>query len=418
MQKETRSERRARERKEIRNNQAISNEPSLVPKISRKNRYIPLIILFLFCLGSAFYVGNHTGRNSALVVIDETVKKPQVLDSERKFHDVFAIKPEDVSAYDMAELNLLCGSQLEGTHDINIAECLKQLDKLVEMVRAETERNWGRWQRNPAEYENSEAHYRMGMLITVIREDYKCKYNPDLIDLERPKLQNENIPDSVFFADASNVFLQGLLSGEKMGTCASMPVLYTAVARRLGYPVFLVASKGHLFCRWESDNERRNFEDTGQGITCNPDDYYKKFPRFISDDELAQGYYLKNLTPQQELAGFLLTRSACLSAHDQHIDSSISQLQAFKLSMNYGGYTGLSGTILQSETFRKIRFAASRIDAEQWIFDQWEKGGATELRKASERKKNVEGLLRNLLKENPQDKERIEGLMREEAIDP
>lgn len=319
----------------------------------------------------------------------------------------------------MAELNLLCGTDLEGTKNIDIEKCLKELEKIVEMVKRETERNWGRWERNPAQYDNSEAHYRMGMLITVIREDYKCRYNPELIDLERPNVNNENIPDDVFFADASNVFLQGLLSGEKMGTCASIPVLYTAVARRLGYPVYLVASKGHLFCRWEDDKERRNFEGTGEGITCNSDDYYKKFPRPISDEELKNGYYLKNHTPQQELAGFMLSRSACLSAHDQHIDSSITQLQALKLSMNHGGYIGLASSLLKSEAFRKIRISSSRIDAEKWIAQQW-KTRESEVEKEAilEKKKIHENQLRNLLKNHPEDKKRIEGIMRAEGIDP
>jgi hypothetical protein len=316
----------------------------------------------------------------------------------------------------MAELNLLCGSQLEGTKHIDIEQCLEELDKLVVMVRNETKRNLGRWERNPAEYENSIAHYKMGMLITVIREDYKCKYNPDLVDLESPNFYKENIPDDVFFADASNVFLQGLLSGDKMGTCASMPVLYAVVARRLGYPVFLVASKGHLFCRWEDEKERRNFEGTGEGITCNTDDYYKKFPRPISDEELKQGYYLKNHTPQQELAGSLLSRSACLTAHNKHLDSSIAQLHALKLVMNHGGYIGLAGNLSRSEAFRKIRFSSSRIDAEEWMSKQWAKGESKEANK--EKKQNTEQTLRNLLKNHPQDKKRIEGMMRAEGIDP
>ncbi len=40
-----------------------------------------------------------------------------------------------------------------------------------------------------------------------------------------------------------------MIADDNGGTCVSMPVLYTAVARRLGYPVKLVLAKGHAFCR-------------------------------------------------------------------------------------------------------------------------------------------------------------------------
>jgi hypothetical protein len=59
-----------------------------------------------------------------------------------------------------------------------------------------------------------------------------------------------------FFADPSKVFLHGLLGPERVGTCSSLPVLYVAVGRQLGYPLKLVTAKGHLFVRWEGAESR------------------------------------------------------------------------------------------------------------------------------------------------------------------
>jgi len=236
------------------------------------------------------------------------------------FSALLDLPPEKTADFDTATLDLLCGSGLPGTEDIEPASCLARLGAMAARVASETARNLPRFQANPAEYRNSEAFYKMGMLVTVVREDFDTRYNPALI----------SAPGDSFFSDASDVFIQGLLSDKKLGTCSSMPVLYTAVARRLGYPVFLVAAKGHLFCRWDGAGERMNFEGTGQGVLCHPDSYYKNWPRPISDAELARSAYLKNLSPRQELAVFLLARAECLLAADRKTEALLAAAAAMR----------------------------------------------------------------------------------------
>ena len=48
----------------------------------------------------------------------------------------------------------------------------------------------------------------------------------------------------------ARLFIHGIIDGPG-GTCASMPVLYVAVGRRLGYPLKLVEARGHLLLRWD-----------------------------------------------------------------------------------------------------------------------------------------------------------------------
>lgn len=264
----------------------------------------------------------------------------------KTYGNILELAPEEVPAADIAELNLLCGSGLSGTKNIDIDKCLKRLDQLTEMVRSETQRNLGRWQRSPSEYQNSQAYYKMGMLITVVRQDYKAKYNPDLI--VTPSI--ESAQDDQFFKNGADVFLQGLLSERKMGTCSSMPVLYVAIGRRLGYPVHLVATKGHLFCRWEDDKERMNFEGTGEGITVHPDSYYQKWPFPMTEHEVKHSTLLKNLNPQQELAVFLSNRASCLVVSRRHAEALTAVSQALRLVQRCGGLTG----IIEQMAFRPI----------------------------------------------------------------
>jgi hypothetical protein len=109
-----------------------------------------------------------------------------------------------------------------------------------------------------------------------------------------------------------------------------MPVLYVAVGRRLGYPLKLVGAKGHLFFRWEDGKERRNFECTN-GVSCPDDDHYKKWPFPIGDEEVQRGWYLRSLTPREELAGFLQTRASVLRYHGRATEALLAQTQAVLL---------------------------------------------------------------------------------------
>jgi uncharacterized protein HemY len=85
-----------------------------------------------------------------------------------------------------------------------------------------------------------------------------------------------------------------------------------AVGRRLGYPLKLVTTKGHLFVRWEGAGERFNLEVTGDGLNRYADEYYRHWPFALSEDEVEAEGYLKSLDAAGELAVFLSIRGMCL----------------------------------------------------------------------------------------------------------
>lgn len=92
-------------------------------------------------------------------------------------------------------------------------------------------------------------------------------------------------------------------------------MLYVAVGRRLGYPLFLVRAKGHLFARWEhhSTGQRFNIEATSQGLNVRPDDHYLQWPFPLTEADLRSEMYLRSFTPRQELGVFVAERGYCLS---------------------------------------------------------------------------------------------------------
>jgi hypothetical protein len=175
------------------------------------------------------------------------------------------------------------------------------LDEWTACVAQETRRLFPVFRYDPGNYENSEAYYRVLVMVTMLQRDLGVRFNPD-------RVLNPN------FSDSRDLFLHGLLTGDRTGTCVSIPVLYAAVGRRLGYPIRLVLAKAHVFARWDDGQtgERFNIEATGPGLNVFPDEYYHAWPVPLTADDLASGQYLQSLTAEQELALFVATRGHCL----------------------------------------------------------------------------------------------------------
>ncbi|WP_265595402.1 hypothetical protein [Verrucomicrobium sp. BvORR106] len=243
------------------------------------------------------------------------------------------LSESELAGVDIALMNLLCAEGLPGHGAVTLQDGLKNLEQMVQAVRSETARNFHQFTSDPAGFENSEEFYRIVMLNTVLGQDFSLRYNPKKIAAATA----ESLQDQSFYEQADDVFLSGLLGEHRMGTCTSMPVLLVAVGRKLGYPLKLVPAKGHLFLRWDDGKTRRNFECTN-GITCYPDAHYQKWPFPISDEEVKQGWYLRSLSPREELAAFFALRGQVLQFHRRSIEALIAHAQANLLHPGHPDY--------------------------------------------------------------------------------
>ena len=181
------------------------------------------------------------------------------------------------------------------------------------------------------------------MMCTVLGQDFKVRYDPALTSAEQ-----QNASSQKFFSNPSSVFLTGCLGESRIGTCASLPVLYVAVGRRVGYPMHLVAAKEHLYARWDDGKGTRvNLEAAnGGGFTSHQDSHYRSWPRSINALEEKEGGYLQNLSADQTLAVFMSTRAACLRSAGKNADSISAAAAAFRLAPNLGGiFQSLQATV-------------------------------------------------------------------------
>jgi hypothetical protein len=180
--------------------------------------------------------------------------------------ELLALDSDQLEKVDIARINLLCAEGLRGAENLDVAECLSTIDTLARYIERETKRNFHRFLERPADYRQSLPYYQMELLGSVLAQDAGIRYNPELEHLSSGAAGQSPPSDkewSVFFSSSTDVFLHGLLTGRRSGTCASLPFLQVAISRRLGYPVNLAARKHHLYARYETgDGEHLNIEAT------------------------------------------------------------------------------------------------------------------------------------------------------------
>lgn len=134
------------------------------------------------------------------------------------------------------------------------------------------------------------------------------------------------------FSDSRDDLLHGLLT-RRLGTCASLPVLFVAIGRRLGYPMHLAIAKGHVFCQWVDERGRFNLEGScGGGGDCRPDERYHEWPRPLTQADMASGRYLRPLSRAEELALFLETRGHCLTDNRRFDEARQAYEQAHRVA--------------------------------------------------------------------------------------
>jgi len=239
----------------------------------------------------------------------------------RSLDDLLKMPTESLKDVDIAEMNLLCAVGLRGAENLDVGKALARLNDWAERVRYWTDRSLWDFHRNPEKFKNSEAKFRVLLLISVIQQDFGVHYN------ERGERNCD-------FSNAKNAFLHGMIDDTNGGTCASMAVMYVAVGRRLGYPMRLVLAKTHIFARWDDPKtgERFNIEGTNAQFADHPDSYYRNWPDKITDEEMKQDWYLKPLTPVEELAVFLHNRGYCLMDSGRFTEAKAAFAMAARLA--------------------------------------------------------------------------------------
>lgn len=211
----------------------------------------------------------------------------------------------DLARFDLAEVDLACAVGLHGAEGLDIMACLAWIERAAAWVQHQTQATLDRFARDPGGYGHSEGLFRVLAIDGVLRRGMGVRYNAEVMaDLDRAPL------------DSRDDFLHGIFEG-RGGTCASLPVLYAAVGRRLGYPLRLATTARHLFIRWDDPcGERFNIEISNAGGVDTPsDEHYLDWPVPIRGTKWERVHHRRSLTPREELARAWSKRGFCLDAN-------------------------------------------------------------------------------------------------------
>jgi hypothetical protein len=293
------------------------------PEASRARKALkialPVLTVAVLALVAYLVFLSNKPSTSTPTVATSTFTAPTVTRKAASLDELLKMTPEQLADVNIGEMNLLCATGLPGAEKLDIDKAFTRLDDYAQRVRYWTDQSMWDFRQSPGKFENSEAKFRVLLLISVLQKDFGVHYND----------RGERNCD---FNSSKNPFIHGMIDDTNGGTCASMPVMYVAVGRRLGYPMSLVLAKTHIFARWDDGTERFNIEGTNPRFDDHPDSYYRKWPYPISDAELKQGWYLKPLTPAEELAVFLQNRAYCLMDNGRFKEAQLAFARSYQLA--------------------------------------------------------------------------------------
>jgi hypothetical protein len=243
--------------------------------------------------------------------------------------ELLALNARDLDKTDIATMDLLCAQGLPGSDNLNLDLSLRTLDQWAQQVKENTRRHLYRLSdpRYADHYHRSNAYFRCELMLQTLQEDCGVHYNSKLID-PRTGLSTE-WP----FVNSRDFFLNGVLGSDRAGSCSSIPVLYVAIGRRLGYPMKLVRTADHLFCRWDDPTgERINVEGSGNGFSAYSDEHYKSWPRALTDQQIKANGFLRSMDPAAELAEFITMRGHCFTDTGRQSEAITAYQQARQLA--------------------------------------------------------------------------------------
>lgn len=212
---------------------------------------------------------------------------------------------------DIGIVNLACAQGLPYADGCNFSKYVDILDVIAETVRRETERSWRIFNLKPAQFLHSEIVFRLYTMEHVFRSVFHIVYDPIVQSNIHPGGQ------AWMTSDSSLIFIHGILSPKRKGTCSSLPTFAIAVGRRLGYPLKLVLVPNHTLYRWDDGTESYNLQHTQAGGDIQPDEYFHGWPHKWTDNEFRlnerTNVWLTSMTAKQEVSKFLCNRAIMLS---------------------------------------------------------------------------------------------------------
>lgn len=164
--------------------------------------------------------------------------------------------------------------------------------------------------------------------------------------------------DDPYAKQLKNRYLNGILDSNS-GSCTTMPLLYLAIAQRLGYPIYPVAAPQHLFLRYVSPGFKEdNIEVTGGGAYVSNEDMIYEME--IPQKGVESGTYLATMTLRQLLGDLIAENGLYWSFEKKEYERGTKYIEI-----------GLSLNPKNAEMYRAISDAYYKLAGE---YEKFERG--------------------------------------------
>ena len=236
------------------------------------------------------------------------------------FHQLVRLPQAEMNRLDIAILNLASASGLPGADRIDWKRNLAKLDEWAGHCQRFTEGMMPHFHRGRCDYPNSEPKFRIQAMVTHLQRDIGIRFHP-----------GRKRDEDIFQPEDS--FVYGVVQGEG-GTCGNLPIVYAAIGRRMGYPLKLVATRCHSFCRWDDGTllgDRFNIEASGEGVSFFEDEHYRSGSYSMPSETVRICGYLQSFSPREEVASFISQRGECWVQEKNYREATHSFVWAHEL---------------------------------------------------------------------------------------
>ena len=210
-----------------------------------------------------------------------------------------ALPDSDLEQSDLMAMNLTVAREIPSLSALDIPRCCNIVDQWTRQFASMLPEMEAAFRRTPAKWKNDLRFFRVGMLAGFLGHEIGIRY-----------LEDQKHAQAARYLNPADLFLNGLID-TRQGTCASMPTLHVAIARRLGWPVSLASEKSHFISRYDDGEVHHNIEATNThpgGFVSNPDEMY--IQRFdLPRKAISSGSDLRRLSTREMLGVFVAFRA-------------------------------------------------------------------------------------------------------------
>lgn len=221
---------------------------------------------------------------------------------------------------DVVLLNLAVAKGIPSLADLDIARYVGIVDDWTHLFARLLPGMETAFRKAPERWKNDIRLFRVGMLQGFLGHEIGIRY-----------VEEKKHAAGARYTDPGDVFLHGLINA-RQGTCANMPALHVAMARRMAWPVSLACVGSHFISRFDDGQVVHNIEATSThpgSFASDPDEVYVE--RFELPRRAVEcGSDLRKLTAREMVGVFLGLRARHYAdtARPAEADSSYSLARA------------------------------------------------------------------------------------------